>query len=130
PGDKKLSAREKAAIAAWIDRGAKLAHPEPASLPPGPAFTAEERAFWSFQPIRRPDVPPVEHADRVRNPIDAFLLATLESKGLTLAPEADRRTLIRRASFDLLGLPPTPAEVEAYVNDRSPMAYERLVDRL
>ena len=67
---------------------------------------------------------------RVRNPIDAFVLARLGEKGLCLAPEADRATLIRRLSFDLIGLPPTPEEVDAFVDDRDPDAYERLVDRL
>jgi hypothetical protein len=78
----------------------------------------------------RPAVPAVKGRDRARNPIDTFLLAKLEAAGLTFSPEADRRTLIRRLSFDLTGLPPTPAEIDAFVNDPAPGAYERLVDRL
>jgi mono/diheme cytochrome c family protein len=130
PGDKKLSPREKAILGTWLDQGANTARPEPESLPPGPVFSDEERAFWSFQPIRRPNVPNVRGADRARNPIDRFLLAKLEEKGLTFSPEADRRTLIRRLSLDLRGLPPTPEEVAAFVDDRAANAYERLVDRL
>ncbi|MBX6311890.1 MAG: PSD1 domain-containing protein [Isosphaeraceae bacterium] len=130
PGDKKLSTAEKSLIAAWIDQGARTIRPEPEALAPGPVFSEEERSFWSFQPVRRPEVPRVRHADLVRTPIDAFLLERLEAKGLRFAPEADRRTLIRRATFDLLGLPPTPEEVTAFLNDEAPDAYERLLDRL
>jgi hypothetical protein len=85
---------------------------------------------WAYSAPVRPAVPRVKDSARVRNPIDAFLLARLEAKGLTLAPEADPRTLIRRVTFDLTGLPPTPAEVEAFLADRTPDAYEKLVDRL
>src|SRR5262249_58545041 len=69
-------------------------------------------------------------ADRVRNPIDAFILQRLEHKGLSLSPEADRLTLLRRATFDLTGLPPEPAEVQSFLADGAPDAYERLIDRL
>jgi Protein of unknown function (DUF1553)/Protein of unknown function (DUF1549) len=93
-------------------------------------FTDADRQFWAFRPPARPAVPKVRSGDRVRNPIDAFVLAALEKQGLTLAPEADRLTLIRRATFDLTGLPPTPQEVEAFVADSAPEAYERLIDRL
>jgi cytochrome c553 len=130
PGEKKLSEKDKRMIAAWIDGGAKTTRSEPESLPPGVEPTDEERAFWVFQPIRRPPLPTVRAAQAVRSPIDAFLLETLEANGLTFSPEADRRTLIRRASFDLTGLPPTPEEVDAFVADSSVNAYERLVDRL
>ncbi len=130
PGPKKLSPAEKAAISEWIDSGARVARPEPSTLPPGPVFTDEERAWWAFRPIRRPDPPRVKHAGQVRNPIDAFLLEKLEAKGLAFSPEADRRTLIRRLSFDLTGLPPTPDEVSSFVADESRDAYEKLVDRL
>src|SRR5262249_41755180 len=88
--------------------------------------------WWSLQPIRRPPVPAVTEANihLVRTPIDAFILAKLQAKGLGLSPEADRATLIRRLSFDLLGLPPLPEEVSAFVHDPDPHAYEKLVDRL
>lgn len=86
--------------------------------------------WWSLAPLQRPPVPRVVRQDWVRTPIDAFILAALESKGLSPAAEADRGTLIRRLSFDLLGLPPTPGELAAFVQDAAPDAYERLVDRL
>lgn len=130
PIDKKLSAPEKALIAKWIDQGAITARPEPATLAPGLEPTDEEKSFWSFQPIRRPEPPRVKHQNRVRTPIDAFLLAPLETKSLGFAPEADKRTLIRRVSFTLTGLPPTPADVDRFLADEAPDAYERLVDRL
>ncbi len=95
-----------------------------------PSFTAEERGFWSYQPIKRPATPNVNDKSWVQTPVDAFVLARLESKGLAPAPRADRVKLIRRATFDLHGLPPTPAEVEAFVNDKSDNAFERLIDRL
>jgi mono/diheme cytochrome c family protein len=132
PGPKKLSAREKTIIAAWIDQGAPTARPGPATLEPTARseLTEEERTFWSFQPIRRPELPRVSAPMLVRTPIDAFLLERLEAQGLSFAPEADRLTLIRRVTFDLTGLPPSPAEVDAFVNDRAPDAYERLIERL
>src|ERR1041385_7382269 len=86
--------------------------------------------WWSLQPIKRPTAPNVRYTTWVRNPIDAFVLAKLEAKGLHPAPPADRATLIRRATFDLTGLPPTPREIDAFANDRSPRAYEKLIDRL
>ena len=128
PGPKKLSAAEKAAVGAWIDAGARTKRPEPESLPPGPFFSEEERAFWSFRPVVRPPVPAV--AGPVRTVVDAFLLQALEQEGLTFAPEADRPTLIRRITFDLTGLPPTPEEVAAFAGDSRPDAYGRLVERL
>jgi hypothetical protein len=85
---------------------------------------------WAFIPPERPEPPTVKDAARVRNAIDAFILARLEREGLTPGPEADRVTLIRRLSLDLTGLPPTPEQVDAFLADRSPDAYERLVDRL
>ncbi|MCB9279223.1 MAG: DUF1553 domain-containing protein [Lewinellaceae bacterium] len=91
---------------------------------------AEYRPHWSFIPPVKPGVPAVADRDWVRNPIDAFVAARLEKEGQTPAPEADRETLIRRLSFDLTGLPPTLEEVDAFVTDDSPDAYEKLVDRL
>lgn len=130
PGDKKLSDAERATVERWLAAGAKTARPEPDQPTSGADITPEERNFWSFQPVQRPAVPAVQHADRVQTPIDAFILAKLEQKGLSLSPEADRRTLIRRASFDLLGLPPTPEEVEQFLADPAADAYERLIDQL
>jgi cytochrome c553 len=94
------------------------------------AAGAEYQSHWSFIAPRRPPLPAVKKADWVRNPIDAFVLAQLEQHGLEPAPEADRRTLARRLSLDLTGLPPEPQLVEAFVEDVSEDAYERLVDRL
>jgi hypothetical protein len=115
----------------WVAMGA----PDPRGGPSGaskPGALADTRASWSLRPIVRPDVPTSKErgATWARTPIDAFILAGLRGAGLEPAPEADRRTLIRRLSFDLTGLPPSPAEVEAFVDDPSPDAYERLVDRL
>lgn len=89
-----------------------------------------DRSFWSFRNIQSTRVPDVQASARIRSPIDAFLLAKLDPKGLSFAREADRRTLIRRLSLDLTGLPPSPDEVGAFVRDAAPGVYERLVDRL
>ncbi len=94
------------------------------------ATGAEYQPHWSFIPPERPAVPAVKTPGWTRNPIDHFILAELERRGLAPAPEADRRTLARRVSLDLTGLPPSPAEVEAFVNDSAPGAYERYVDKL
>jgi cytochrome c553 len=88
------------------------------------------RGFWSFRPVVRPEAPKVRDAAWVRNPIDAFVLAGLEEKGFAPAPAADKAQLLRRAYYDLTGLPPTPAEVDAFLADASPDAYEKVVDRL
>jgi len=93
-----------------------------------PALTAKERAFWSFRKPIRPKVPPITSSNT--NPIDAFIRERLELEGLKPAPEADRLTLLRRLTFDLIGLPPTPSEVDAFLNDSAPNAYEKVVDRL
>ena len=94
------------------------------------SFTAEQRSYWALQKVTRPALPAVHNPGWVRNPIDAFVVSQLEAKGLTPSPPADRVTLIRRVSLDLIGLPPTPEEVEAFLADRSPNAYENVVDRL
>ena len=91
------------------------------------ARLAADDKSWAFR-AGAPAIPAVK--GHIRNPIDAFLLAKLEAAGLTFSPEADRRTLIRRLSFDLIGLPPTPDEVEPFVATTAPDAYEKLVDRL
>src|SRR6266705_1740215 len=86
--------------------------------------------WWSFKPAKRPPLPEVKNKKWARNPIDLFILAKLEQEKLSPSPEADRRTLIRRLSFDLTGLPPSPEEVAKFIADRSPRAYEQLVERL
>ena len=128
--EKKLTREQVALIKEWIATGAKTARPEPAELTKGSGITDEERAFWSFQPIRRPEVPKTKPKDRARTPIDAFLLNALAKQKLGFSPDAEKVTLLRRASFDLIGLPPTPTEVEAFLADSGPDAYERLIDRL
>jgi hypothetical protein len=95
-----------------------------------PEVTKTDRAHWAFQKPKRPGPPRVRHAQPVTNPIDAFLLARLEKAGLDFAPPADRATLLRRVTFDLTGLPPSPEEVEAFLQDRRPGAYARVVERL
>ncbi len=97
---------------------------------PDKSITAEERDHWAFRPPRRVEPPAVADRGWVKNPIDAFILAGLESNNLAPAPEAERPTLLRRLCFDLTGLPPSPEEVQAFLLDRSPEAYEKVVDRL
>src|ERR1700683_5584665 len=107
---------EIAIIAQWIAQGAKTARPEPEQVPKY-YITEEEREFWAFQPIRRLDPPPIKAQATARNTIDAFILAKLEEKGLGFNPEADRKTLLRRVTLDLTGLPPTPEESALFLAD-------------
>jgi hypothetical protein len=125
PPHEKLADAEICKIRAWIDAGAKGGVASQVARQELPTI-AEGRRFWAFQPPVRPQVP----ANGQKNPIDAFIFEKLQAKGLSFAPEADRRTLIRRVTFDLTGLPPTPAEVEAFVRDQTPEAWKKLVDRL
>jgi mono/diheme cytochrome c family protein len=112
------------ALTAWVKMGA----PWPATKS---AVAADAwKRHWAFQPVADPPLPTVKSPTWVRTPIDSFVLARLDAKGSTPSPEADRRTLIRRLSFGLLGLPPTPEDVAAFEADASTNAYERLVDRL
>ena len=107
-----LDAADIAQIGRWIEAGAAW------------------NEHWAFTPVRRPQLPAVRHQAWPRNAIDYFILRRLESEQLEPSPPADRRTLLRRVTFDLTGLPPTPAEVQAFLADRAPGAYERVVDRL
>lgn len=118
-----LSPEQVGLLRAWIDQGA--AWPDDSNAP-----TTVKSNHWSFRAPERPDFPQVKHADWSKNAIDRFILARLEKEGLTPSPEADRTTLIRRLSLDLIGLPPTPSEVDTFLADTRPDAYERLVDRL
>jgi hypothetical protein len=123
PKGERLLAEQVGMLRAWIDQGAKW---------PDKAGDTTATVWWSLRPLAKPRLPRLDadEAKWVRTPIDAFVIARLREKGLHPAPEADRRTLIRRLSFDLTGLPPTPEDVEAFLADRSADAYERLVDRL
>ena len=139
PPDQKLSAEQVATLTEWVKRGlpwtpdldltpAGVAVDAPAHA--GPPKPEDARGFWSFQPVRRPDVPAANRLDWVRNPVDAFVLAKLEANGLSPAPPADPVALLRRAYYDLTGLPPTPQEVNDFLADAAPDAYERVIDRL
>ena len=115
-------------LRAWIDQGAPWTT---AAGPPTEATTVSAADWWSLRPLTRPAVPSVNlPGARLANPVDAFIVARLAENHLTQSPEADRRTLIRRLSFDLLGLPPTPAQVEAFLANEAPDAYEQLVDQM
>ena len=127
-GEKKLRPEQIDLIEKWIAGGAKTLRTEPDD-PAQLVFTEEERNFWSFQPVTRPPIPVGQEA-AARTPIDLFLLQKLAERSLTLSPEAPKETLIRRATFDLIGLPPTPEEIAVFTNDTSPDAYERLLDKL
>ena len=93
-------------------------------------FTQRQRDFWSFQKVKPQNPPEVKTAAWGRSPIERFIAAKLEAKAIVPGPPADKVTLLRRATFDLIGLPPTPAEVEAFLADKSPAAFEKVVDRL
>ena len=127
-----LTSEELEKLREWIAAGARADGEKPLEVrvEQDPFVSDEDRRFWSFQPPKRPAVPEVQQKGKVRNPIDAFLLARLEEKGLGFSEEADRLTLMRRTYLDLIGLPPSPEEIRAYLADQSTGAYERLVDRL
>jgi mono/diheme cytochrome c family protein len=122
PKGDRLTAQQVDLLVRWVKQGA--------NWPDGVDHPSQALTHWSFRKPERPALPGVKKKEWVRNPIDAFVLARLEKEGLCPSPEADRYTLIRRLSLDLIGLPPTPAETQAFVNDNAPDAYEKLVDRL
>jgi mono/diheme cytochrome c family protein len=135
----RLSDADLAVVRQWIEDGASLEAVASANAPAENRdlsryeerpITPEERQFWAFQPPKRVKVPTAVPARWRGNPVDAFLFASMAKQKLSPSPRADRRALIRRAYLDLLGLPPAPDEVDAFVNDRSPDAWPRLVDRL
>ena len=132
PPSAKLPDEQIADLKSWIRMGAPDPRVEaaPLSASKPPINFTEARKFWSFQPVADPPVPIVKRKGWVRSPVDAFILAKLESAGLEPAPPADKETLIRRVTYDLIGLPPTPQEVKDFVSDPSAQAFERVVDRL
>jgi len=127
-GPKKLTPSQKALVSRWIEQGALTTEPEPANVADA-RFSALELKHWAFQPVTRPEVPKVE-GYALSTPVDAFIARRLADRALPFSPPADRPTLIRRVTFDLTGLPPTPEAVRAFNEDPAPNAYERLVDRL
>jgi hypothetical protein len=135
PPKEKLPSRQVVDITKWVEMGAPWPDAKPLAVTPEvgsrpvPRFTDEQRAHWAFQPVGAPALPDVD-SDWPESPIDLFIQARLELAGLTPAPAADERTLIRRATFDLTGLPPTPADVNAFLQDDSPNAFAKVVDRL
>jgi len=130
PGDKKLSAEEIKLIGDWIDSGAPTARPESEEISTVTGITLEDREYWFYQPIHNQPVPEYQPADRVNTNIDAFLMKKLREHGFGFSPEADKLTLLKRASFDLLGLPPSRSEIEIFIADQANDAYERMIDRL
>ncbi len=130
PPKGKLPATEIAVLEEWVRRGAIFAGPTVVSRMKSGIDLAAGRKFWSFQPLKQLPLPPVRTSAWMQRRIDAFLLAGMEQHGRSPAPPADRRTLIRRVTFDLIGLPPPPEQVDAFVADSRPDAYPRLVERL
>ena len=124
-----LNEEQIASIADWINRGAAWSEWQ-AGETTRDSKPASASQGWAFRKLERPPVPQVQNHAWLKSPVDAFVLHRLEAQELAPSAAADRRTLIRRATFDLLGLPPTPEEVDAFLEDTLPTAFERLVDRL
>ncbi|HMJ64414.1 MAG TPA: DUF1549 domain-containing protein, partial [Candidatus Binatia bacterium] len=130
PKGKKLSDEQIRALTEWVKLGAPWPGSETNKVVARGRITDEDRKWWSFQPLRKVEPPRVEDNGWSRNDIDRFIWQKLATEGLKPSPEISRQALIRRVSFDLTGLPPTPAEIDAFVNDSSSDAYEKLIDRL
>ena len=126
PPDSRLDDAALEILAKWINIG--LPYPvQDSGVQPESKTTTD---YWAYRPLKRPQVPSINASDWVRNPIDAFILAKLEAHGLTPAAPASKLTLIRRVYYDLTGLPPSPEAVEAFLNDTTPDAYEKLINKL
>jgi cytochrome c553 len=132
PKGGKLKKDDIAALSDWVKAGATWPEAAPVVAAKSGAYVIrpEQRAFWSFQPIREPAVPAVKDTAWPKTDIDRFILARLEKEGMTPAKPADRRTLVRRVTLDLTGLPPTPEEIDAFQKDPAPDAFAKVVDRL
>jgi cytochrome c553 len=130
----RLNDQQIADLVAWVKIGAPW--PENSMGPPispgksGSVITPQQREFWAFQAVKKPALPEVKDVARVKTPIDRFVLSALEERGLKPGRPAAKRDLIRRATFDLIGLPPAPEEIDAFIEDSSPDAFRRVVDRL
>src|SRR5262249_49397334 len=136
PPQGRLPAKEVETLTRWVKMGLPWTPGKAGILtsdqagPKGGIVTEEAKNYWAYKRVKRPGVPAVKNREWVRNPIDAFRLAKVEAEGLAPAAPADRIALVRRACYDLTGLPPTPEQVDAFVNDTSPTAWEKLIDRL
>ena len=130
PTEKKIPHEQIILIEKWIAAGAPARSDEPDQLPPGIDISSEERAYWFFQPIGSPKPPQFAASERVRTPVDAFLLAQLREKNLSFAPDAPKRTLLLRAALDLTGLPPSDEQLGRFLSDNSNSAYDRILDEL
>jgi hypothetical protein len=126
----KLAEAEIALLEEWVQRGAPDSRDDSTPGAPSSANSAAARTHWAYQPLREAATPAIRRGDWPLGDVDRFILAALEEKGLAPAPDADRYTWLRRVTLDLTGLPPTSAEIEAFVDDKSPHAWERVVDRL
>ena len=136
PPSGKMSAQEIDVLTKWVKLGLPFDPADERDLTASgdhssePQVNEETKRWWSFQPVARPELPEVDNQGWARSPIDQFVLKRLNEAGLKPAPQASKQTLVRRAYYDLLGLPPTPQQVEAFVNDQDPQAFEKLVDQL
>jgi hypothetical protein len=130
PPPGKLPAPAIEALDAWVKMGAPWPNDGAAVAKESASAHADWKSHWAFQPVRKPELPAVRNKEWVATPIDSFVLARLENKGLSPAKPADRRTLIRRATYDLIGLPPTAEEIAAFEADKAPSAFARVIDRL
>ena len=137
PPEGRLTESQVADLSTWVRAGAPW--PQGTSPMATPALSSQvlrvpyseaEKEFWAYQPVRDRSTPSVRNPHWGSTPIDKFILERLETAGLSAAPSADKRTLIRRATFDLTGLPPTPAEIDAFLHDKSPNAFEKVIERL
>ncbi len=137
PPKSKLSEAEIEILQQWIARGLpdprksdEMNEGNQAAKPVRGMSPEDGRQFWSIKPLGKPAIPDVENTDWVRNPIDSFILASLEKQGMRPAPQADKRTLLRRVTYDLIGLPPTVQELNDFLADNSPEAFQRVIERL
>jgi mono/diheme cytochrome c family protein len=132
PPSGKLPDKERAILTKWVHAKVPMPFAEPMKKAKavGGVINDESKNYWAYKPVQNVAPPKVKHAELVKNPIDAFILQKQESKGLKLSAIADRKTLVRRAYYDLLGLAPSPEEVERFINDPDPKAYAKLIDHL
>ncbi|MEO7318443.1 MAG: DUF1549 domain-containing protein, partial [Chthoniobacteraceae bacterium] len=131
PKGEKLTPQQIADLTQWVKMGApdpRVGSAEIKSKLSG--LTDQARHHWAYQPVKNPALPAVKNRQWPRTPVDAFILAKLESAGMVPAPDAEKETLLRRATYDLIGLPPTPSEASAFLADKSPKAFEKVIDRL